>query len=50
MDRIGLLLRFQGVLVYDYLKSYFHYRKHHSLCNTHHLRELTLMQERYHHR
>ena len=50
MEAIGLLPSFEGVLVHDHLKSYFHYGKHHSLCNAHHLRELTFVQERYQYR
>lgn len=47
MDEIGLLPAFKGILVHDHFKPYFHYGNGHSLCNAHHLRELTFVQECY---
>ncbi len=49
IDAIGLLPKYQGVLVHDHLKAYFHYGGSHSLCSAHHLRELTFITERYQH-
>ncbi len=42
IDEIGLLRDFKGILVHDHFKPYFHYGSGHSLCNAHHLRELSL--------
>lgn len=41
MDDIGVLASFQGTLVHDHWKPYYLYDCTHSLCNAHHLRELT---------
>jgi transposase len=41
MDHIGILPHFNGIMCHDYLKPYYRYNCLHSLCNTHHLRELT---------
>jgi transposase len=40
MDRMGVLLYFQGTLVHDHWKPYFRYICTHVLCNAHHRREL----------
>ncbi len=41
MDRMGILEHYGGVLCHDHWKSYYKYKKcTHSLCNSHHLREL----------
>lgn len=45
IDRIGILPRFQGVACHDALASYLSYGCSHSLCNAHHLRELTFVAE-----
>lgn len=41
MDEIGILPEFQGVMCHDHWKPYYRYESLHSLCNAHHLRELT---------
>jgi transposase len=41
MQTIGILPKFQGTLCHDHWKPYYQYLCEHSLCNAHHLRELT---------
>jgi transposase len=41
MDHIGILPHFNGVMSHHHYKSYYRYNCRHSLCNAHHLRELT---------
>jgi transposase len=47
-DAIGILPAFTGVSVHDGWKPYWRYtRCRHALCNIHHLRELTFLEEHY---
>jgi transposase len=49
LDAIGILPRFHGVSVHDGWTAYRHYRRcRHALCNAHHLRELTFLEEELH--
>lgn len=45
LQDMGLLARFAGVSVHDGWKSYQQFSCGHGLCNVHHLRELTFLQE-----
>jgi len=45
MDAIGIAPQFRGTSVHDALVSYDGYRFTQALCNVHHLRELTLVEE-----
>jgi transposase len=47
-DAIGILPDFSGVSVHDGWKPYWRYTQcRHALCNIHHLRELTFVEEQY---
>jgi transposase len=41
MKAMGILERFKGISCHDHWKPYFRFPCEHSLCNAHHLRELT---------
>ncbi len=45
MDDLGLLENYKGCAVHDHWKIYFQFSCDHSLCNTHHLRELIYLTE-----
>ncbi len=45
LDAIGILKDFQGGSRHDGWSSYWQYRGPHGLCNVHHLRELTFLEE-----
>jgi transposase len=47
-EEIGILPSFEGVAVHDGWRSYWHYERcEHALCNAHHLRELTFVEEEH---
>jgi len=41
MNEAAILPEFKGILCHDHWKPYYRYSFTHSLCNAHHLRELT---------
>lgn len=45
MEYIGIIPHFNGVMCHDHWKPYYRYNCLHSLCNAHHLRELTRANE-----
>lgn len=47
MDDIGILPKFKGIAVHDFWKSYYRYDCEHALCNSHILRELIFIKERF---
>jgi len=47
-EEVGILPAFEGVAVHDGLSAYRHYERcEHALCNAHHLRELTFVEEEH---
>jgi transposase len=48
LDAIGILPRFRGRAIHDGWQAYGQYDCDHGLCNAHHLRELTGIEEQYH--
>lgn len=44
-DEIAILPHFKGIALHDALHNYLSYPCDHALCNAHHLRELTYLQE-----
>lgn len=45
MDAIGIAPQFTGISVHDGLPSYQNYQSSEALCNVHHLRDLTFLEE-----
>lgn len=45
LDAIGILQDFHGVSLHDGWRSYWQYVSEHALCNVHHLREPTFLEE-----
>jgi transposase len=45
LDAIGILADFVGVSVHDGWRSYWQFLCQHALCNVHHLRDLTFLEE-----
>jgi transposase len=47
MNDMDILPNFSGISIHDYWKAYYKYNCKHSLCNDHHLRDLTGIYENY---
>jgi transposase len=47
IDEMGILPEYKGTLVHDHFSAYFKHGSKHVLCNAHHLRELTFIEESY---
>jgi transposase len=48
LEAIGIVTDYQGTIVHDGWTAYQAYPCQHALCNVHHLRELTFIEEQYH--
>lgn len=48
MQDIGILPLFEGRAIHDYWSSYYKFDCDHGLCNSHHFRDLTFLEERHH--
>jgi len=48
MEDIGILPLFEGRAMHDYWSSYYKFDCDHGLCNSHHFRDLTFLEERHH--
>ncbi len=47
IEKMDVLPNYEGTIVHDHFKPYFKYGKKHILCNAHHLRELTFIEEHH---
>lgn len=47
IDEMKILPNYKGTLVHDHFSAYFKHGNKHVLCNAHHLRELTFIEESY---
>lgn len=47
IEKMDVLPNYEGTLIHDHFKPYFKYGKKHILCNAHHLRELTFIEEQH---
>ncbi len=47
IDYFGIIPNFKDYLIHDFWKPYLNYDCNHSLCNTHHLRELKFLYEQH---
>jgi transposase len=47
IDQMGILNHYRGLLIHDHFKPYWNYDTRHALCNAHHLRELTFIDEQH---
>lgn len=47
IEETAILPNYEGTIVHDYFAPYLKYGNKHILCNAHHLRELTFIEEQY---
>jgi len=47
MEAIGILSEYKGRAIHDFWSSYYKFDCDHGLCNSHHFRDLTFLEERY---